>query len=270
MVLDTDDVRRHAQPIDAASTRLAPELKVFTLKHESFIECADQLLRTSEITVIPFVLARQQRMKRVMEVIAPDAFQTIPSLFQRTQILRLILVGFGHHEDGAAKLSAERVSLLGNVADDVPWRVVLDRLYRVEPKTIDVVLTDPVESVLHEMPTHLLATNIVVVDAVAPRSLVVVGEVRTKEAKVIPFRAEMVVNHVEHHGEAALVSRIDELLQTFRAAITCVYGVVRSAVIAPSALTGKGSDRHEFDCRDPELLQVIELRDNGFESTFRR
>src|SRR3954452_20651944 len=126
-----------------------------------------------------------------MEVIAPDAFQTISALFRGTQVFRLILVGFGHHADGAAKLSAERVSLLGNVAYDVPWRVVLDRLYSVEPKTIDVVLTDPVESVLHEVPTHLLATNIVVVDAVAPRSPVVVGEVRTKKAKVIPFRAEV-------------------------------------------------------------------------------
>src|SRR5438270_2396407 len=131
MVLDTDDVRRHRQPIYAASARLAPELEVFTLEDESLIERADQLLRTSEIAVIPFVLARQQRMDRVMKVIAPHAFETISALFHGTQVFRLILVSLGHHADGTAKLSAERVSLFGNVAHDVPWGVVLNRLYGV-------------------------------------------------------------------------------------------------------------------------------------------
>ena len=67
---------------------------------------------------------------------------------------------------------------------------------------------------------------------VAPR--VVPGlEIRTKALQIVAGRAQMVVNHVEHDGQASAVTGINEPFETIGSAIRLVHGIPKHAVIAP-------------------------------------
>ena len=63
---------------------------------------------------------------------------------------------------------------------------------------------------------------------------------------------------------------VDEPLQRERAAIGGVGGVRIDAVVAPVARAGKLGDRHEFDRRDAEFLQIAEPRDHRVERALGR
>ncbi len=77
--------------------------------------------------------------------------------------------------------------------------------------------------------------------------------------EVVPVRAEMIVDDVEDHHQAALMGGIDEPLQAFRAAIGAVRRIKQHAVIAPAAFAGELRDGHQLDGGDAEIDQMVEL-----------
>ncbi len=97
-----------------------------------------------------------------------------------------------------------------------------------------------------------------------------VGEVRTKRREVIPFRAHVVVDDVEGDGQFAMMAGVDETLQRERAAVRGVDGVGIDAVVAPITRAGKLRERHEFDRRDAQVLEIGETRDDRVERAFGR
>ena len=97
-----------------------------------------------------------------------------------------------------------------------------------------------------------------------------VGEVRAEEPQIISFIAKMVVNHVKHYSQADCMRGIDQSLETFRSAITCLHCVGRDAIITPVARAGKSRDGHDFNYGDAKFLQVRQLGNGGIERSFRR
>ena len=73
-------------------------------------------------------------------------------------------------------------------------------------------------------------------DGATPRSLMSIREIRTELAGVIAARTEVVVDHVEQHGQASPMRSIDETLQCVGTAIGLVHRKESDAVITPSVI----------------------------------
>ena len=105
----------------------------------------------------------------------------------------------------------------------------------------------------------------------APRGRVAISEYLGRDGvDVGAFRAEVIVDHVEQHHDAACMGRLDECLQVFRPAIGAGRREGQHAVIAPVAVTRERADRHQFDSGDAERCQMIKLGEGSAKRTLGR
>ena len=74
-------------------------------------------------------------------------------------------------------------------------------------------------------------------------------------AEVIAVRAEVIVDDIEHHGDALLVRRIHERAQVVRRPVASCGRVEAHAVVAPVSLAGEIGDRHDLDRIHAEFRQ---------------
>src|SRR5581483_83564 len=124
------------------------------------------------------------------------------------------------------------------------------------------------EGVVAEEPADLIASALVEVDRSAPRRVVTLRKVGRKLVRVIPYRAEVVVDHVEDHSKVLGVAGIDEALESIGTAIGLERREEEDAVVAPAALSGELVDRHQFHVRDAEIDEVIEVLDRAVKRAF--
>src|SRR5262249_14630017 len=95
---------------------------------------------------------------------------------------------------------------LGDLRHDVLPAVVHDRMYGVEPQTVEVVFLQPVESIVDEEITHRPAVVAIEVDGCSPGGVMPLGkELGRIQTEIVSFRTEMVVDHVQYDGEPPLM-----------------------------------------------------------------
>src|SRR5581483_10177142 len=75
----------------------------------------------------------------------------------------------------------------------------------------------------------------------------------------------MVVNHIQNHRQALLVTGIHQSFQTEGPAVGVVRCIQVHAVITPSAVSGEFSHGHDLDMRDPEIHQMVQALNGRFE-----
>jgi hypothetical protein len=80
----------------------------------------------------------------------------------------------------------------------------------------------------------------------------------------------VVVDHVQHHGEAAGVAGGDQALQALRTAVRALDREGQHAVIAPVASPRELRDRHDLHRRDPQVAQAVQMRDDRVKGAFGR
>ena len=103
------------------------------------------------------------------------------------------------------------------------------------------------------------------VDRGAPRRVVALGEERLGvRVQVVALGAEVVVDDVEEHAEAARVRRVDERLELVGRAVRALRRERQHAVVAPVARAGRLRERHQLDRGDAERGELVEpLRGRG-------
>ena len=141
-------------------------------------------------------------------------------------------------------------------------RVVDDGMHGVQPQTVDVILVDPIAGVGRAVLAHRGRVLAVEINRVAPacfveRRQVVVG----KLPQVIAHRAEVVVDHVEHHGQAQAMRFVDKAAKIVGRAVQPSRRVQVHAVVAPAKLAGELGHRHHFDHRDADVDEQRQLFD---------
>ena len=107
-----------------------------------------------------------------------------------------------------AELGGQRVHGVGQLGQEVPWRLVQEGVHGVEPQRVDVEVAQPPQRVVDEYAAPA-AARAVEVDP-GPQGWVPVGEVRTEPRQVVPRRAEVVVDDVEEDAQAPRVAGVDE------------------------------------------------------------
>ena len=90
---------------------------------------------------------------------------------------------------------------------------VEDLVDRVEPQRVDMVLGQPVQRIVDEEAPYPGALRTVEIDRGAPWCSITVGKVWAILAKVVSFRAQMVVDDVQHHRETFVMTSVDEPLE---------------------------------------------------------
>ena len=82
----------------------------------------------------------------------------------------------------------------------------------VETESVHVELREPLDGILDEEAHDFVALRPVEVEAQAPGSPVAIAEIWAKITEIVSFRPQVVVDHVEHDGDLALVTGVDEPL----------------------------------------------------------
>src|SRR5437868_5640595 len=132
-------------------------------------------------------------------------------------------------------------------------RVVDDGVHCVKSQAIKVKFCKPIKSVVDEEIANHPAAGTVKVDGFAPRGVMPMGkELGRISAKVVPFRAEMVVDDVEKDHQPLGVGGLQQALQVLGAAIAAVGGKGEDTVISPVPAPGEVGDRHQLNCGDAE------------------
>ena len=135
--------------------------------------------------------------------------------------------------------------------------VILDRMDRIKPKSVEAVFGQPHQRVVDEIAVD---RRLVDGDGAAPGGVDVgVEEALRIGAEVISVGAEVIVDDVEEYREAEFMGAVDQRLQLVGRAVALSGGVGQHAVIAPVARAAERVDGHEFDRGHAERCDCREM-----------
>ena len=125
---------------------------------------------------------------------------------------------------------------------------VVDGVHGIQAQAVEAVFEQPHQGVIEEEIPHFTALEI---NAGAPGCVhVLLEEPLGVLAQVIAVGAEVVVDHIEDHGQTVAVGTVDQLLELLGSAVGSVGRIGQHAVIAPIAFAGKLRQRHQFNRGD--------------------
>ena len=115
--------------------------------------------------------------------------------------------------------------------------VVVDGVDGIEPQTVELEFSDPIDGVLdHELANRSRPLAIVIY-AIAPWRLVMLGEERRIGRHVVAVRPEVIVNHIEEHADSPLMGGVHEGHEIFRPPVTTVRSIGQHSIVAPPVAT---------------------------------
>ncbi len=238
-------------------------------EYEAFAQRLDQIANMTEIRVIAKAFLGQKRMQGVMKIIAPLGVHAGAAYLRGPDQARIVEIALRNQQTLPPVAGGEFLRLLPQLLQKGFGGKIVDGMHRIEPQGIDMIVPEPVQSVLQEVAPYLVAVRSVKVDRLAPGGAIVVGEVGSEVTQVIAFRAEVVVNHVEDDRQVSLVGGVDQFFQTLGATVAVLHRKGENAVVTPVAGAGELGDRHQFDGGDPHVAQFLKARNNRVEGALR-
>ena len=263
--LGRDDERARWQRVRFAAARPAPVARPLAVVHPGLTQRLAELSKRPEVLVVAGVLAREHRVQRVVPVVIPHRVEPIAAGGAVADDPRVVELRLGDDERGSAEPFAQRRDLRRQLLEDVGWRLVDDRVHRIEAQAVQVVVADPHCRVVDSEPAHLSCIGPIEVERSAPRGMVPVAEVGSKPRQEVADRAEVVVDDIQDHGQAGQMARVDKTLHRLGTAIGLVGREQVDAVVTPAARAGELGHRHDLDRIHAELDQVGEALDRGIE-----
>ena len=255
MVLQEDDECAGRKSRARPPARRAAMGRDLALKGESLRQRPREQLRLAIVAVIAAPLACRRDVQHMVRIVVPLRCVEDGPALAADETLRFVVLVLEQEMD---RPSEARSQPRREFVDDVRLAVILDRVRRVQAEAIEAKNFDPVLGVLDHEVTNRPRACAVEIDRVAPGRAVAIGEeVRSVGAEVIPLWSEMIVDHVEEHGDSALVRRFDEALEVLRAAVARIGRIGIDPIIAPSPAAAKIGDRHDFDRSDAEFGEMV-------------
>ena len=182
--------------------------------------------------VVTVALVGDQGPQRVVEVVGPGGVAVPAAALARAHHHRVVEAGLGDHVGARV----DRVHAAGDRGDDVLGAGVEDRVDRVEAQPVDAEVAHPALGALAHPLAHRVAVGVVVVDRLAPRRLVLGGEVRAEGLHRLGARgAEMVVDDVEDHRQPRAWAAATSSANAVGPAVGRLRGRDVDAVVAPAA-----------------------------------
>ncbi len=138
-------------------------------------------------------------------------------------------------------------------------RGVNDSLHCIQAQGVHVIVPHPHDRIVDEEPAHLVAARPVEIHGAAPGGRIPVGEIGPETAQVVALGAEVIVDHIENHGEPLLVASVHQPFELHGAAVWLVGGVDVHSVVAPSPSAREAVYRHELDMGYAQVDEIIQL-----------
>ena len=206
----------------------------------------------------------------MMEVVVPLRLVAhLGCAFGRLQPTRLVLVVLKRQVDRPVR--HRRAEAPRHLVQDMLRAVIQDRLHGIQPQPIHVELGQPIDRIGHVVFPHRCRPRTVECDGRPPWRVVPVGEeLRQVAVQRVRLRAEVVVHHVHHDGDATSMALVHQPPQVVRPPVIRIGRPRQYAVIAPVAKARERPDRHQLNHCHAERLQVIQMRDHPQERTVRR
>jgi hypothetical protein len=130
---------------------------------------------------------------------------------------------------------------------------------------LHVVVAEPHQRVVDDVPAHLVGAVAVEVHRGAPRVRAGVVQVWAELRQVVSAWPEVVVDDVLDDADAAAVAGVHERLVRLRASVLLVHGVPEHAVVAPVVAAVEAVHGQQFDEVDAEGREVIQAFRGGGE-----
>ncbi len=214
------------------------------------------------VPAIGHVFFRPQHGRDGMqEIVAPDRVEPVPLLVERRKQLGVVHIAFGDQVQLTTVVLLHLGKRLTDLSDDMLRRLVENTVGRIEPQPVKVELLDPIDGVPHDVVAHHGAVFVIQSRCVSPHRLMPLGNITPKRMQIISLGAKVVINHVQHHGQAALMRRVDQLLKLLGRAKRVAGGVKVGAVITPVPAAGRLGHRHQFQGRDSHVDQFVQPLD---------
>ena len=157
--------------------------------------------RAEIVRVVSLFPPRERDDSAVMKIVVPNCVKIIaafaPRLYQ-FGFLSLVL-----RDQNNRALSSGFARGAADGADDIFLGFIKDALRRIESKSIEMELVDPVATVGHKKFAHWARVRPVEINRVAPIILVLASQIIVGiNAEIISVRAEVVINNIENHAQA--------------------------------------------------------------------
>ncbi len=120
---------------------------------------------------------------------------------------------------------------------------------------------EPLQRVGDQVAPDTIGVGAIQVDRWTPGRPVAVRHVRAEVGQHVSLGPEVVVDHIEHDGEATLVTGADKVLEGRRTAIRVLDREGKDTVIPPVPHPRELGHRHDLHGGDAEFDQVVELGD---------
>src|ERR1043166_10243340 len=106
----------------------------------------------------------------------------------------------------------------------------------IEAEPIEMKFLEPIKRIVNKKVPDNSAVLAVKINSIAPRCAMPMSKkLWSIRVEIIPFRAEVVVDHIEQHHQTFTMSRLDQAFQIFRAAVGGIWGIGQNAVVSPIA-----------------------------------
>ncbi len=269
VVLGEDDKSLAGDGPAGAAVSPFAVLGILAVVYKPIPQGFEQVIEAAEVAVVALMLTREDGVQAVVQVIVPLGVQPEAAQVRRADQPRVVQGAFGDQMDVPPQAFGKVFDRIGQLLQKRPGRKIQNGVDRIEPQGIDVAGDCPVQRVFDEIPAHFVAVIAVEIDGCAPRSLVEVRKIWAEIPKVVAFRAEVVVDDIQHHCQAPGVAGVDESFESHRSAVRVLGGKRIDPVIAPVAFAGELGHGHELNGGNAESRQVVQPLNGRIESACR-
>ena len=210
----------------------------------------------SEIRIIAGLLPGQQGMQSMVKIIIPVSIQTIPPKVGRTHQAHIVEVALRHQIEFPVPALSSPAHRCGQFGHEWLRRQIHNGMEGVQAQGVNMIFRAPKEGVVDEEAPHLIAVRAVEVEGRPPGGVVALGEIRAVSRQVVAFRAQVVVNHVQDHGQAPLMAGVDQPFETFGPPVTVLHRERINPVVAPVAPSRKLGHRHQLQGCEAQRLSA--------------
>src|SRR3990172_2487103 len=182
------------------------------------------MLEPAELPVVAVLLAREQGMQSVVEVVTPLFIKSIATQQARSDHTGVVQVALSDQITSLAKSLRQLMNHDRQLLEEGLSREVPDAVDRVQPEGVQVEFCEPVEGILDKEAANLVATGPVEIYGRAPGGTIAIGEVRSEVCQIVPLRTQVVVNYVEHDGQPILVAGVDKPFESLRTSVGRLHG----------------------------------------------
>src|SRR5262245_6596710 len=209
------------------------------------------------ILIVSRVLSGQQDMPGVMVVVIPlRAVFSLRRIGARIEQARLVVVVLQDEMDRSPGGGGEMPDHAAEIMQDGRPAGLHQGMNRIEPQAVETIAPKPMQRIPDREGADLRNT---IIDGMAPRRMGGSEERRRITMQEVSFRAEMIVDDVEKHHQAARMRCVDQCAQVIGPAIGAVRRIEQDSVVSPVAPASEVGNRHQLDRRQSGLDHVIEL-----------